>query len=64
VYAFVLVFLSSGRYVPCSRFYHILKNTPGACGFLRPHGEHQFSRADILQQLVLLNIPLYDVPAK
>ena len=50
--------------VPCARFVNILKNTPGACGFKRPEGYAQVTKAEIIKRLATLNIPVYEVDPK
>ena len=57
-----MVDITAVKYVPCSRFVNILKNTPGACGFQRPGAP--ISKAEIITRLVTLNIPVYEVDAK
>ena len=59
-----LVDITAVKFVPCSRFVNILKNTPGPCGFYRPPGSTQMSKAEIIRKLVQLNIPVYEVDAK
>ena len=61
---FQVVHLFPSQMVPCARFINILKNTPGACGFKRPEGYVQVSKAEIIKRLVALNIPVYEVDPK